>query len=210
MDPFQIFAMGITLAHLALLAGVFFGSSLRTHAYVSTEVHGMIFFRTFLTLIVLTETVLCATYIYVQSGPALRVSTGVTFAGLSVIGWALVASFPTQTTEHLAGAVLFTASTALYSIYFIEKAKSLKVLLYGLWATSSAAAIAFCVLYFVQFYNDAAILEWTAFMLDAATLFIFFYSNPPSSLDPQGRLQTMARQDDTLTLLVRPVTQDDW
>ena len=208
MDPFQIFAMGITLAHLALLAGVFFGSSLRTHAYVSTEVHGMVFFRTFLTLIVLTETVLCATYIYIQSGPALRVASGVTFVGLSVIGWIMVASFPTETTEHLAGAILFAASTAVYSFYFIERAKSLQAVLYTLWAVSSATVVAFGTFYFVQLYDDAAILEWTAFMLDAATLFIFFYANPPSSLDPQGRLR--GKSDDVVSLLIRPVSADDW
>ena len=202
MDPFQIFALGITLAHLCLLAGVFFGSSLRTHAYVSTEIHSMVTFRTFLTLMVLSEAIFCGTYIYIQSGTAVRVASGVTFVGLSVIGWTLVASFRTETPEHLAGAAIFTASTALYSFYFIQKSRSLKAALYTLWAVSSSAAIAFCALYFSQLYNEAAILEWTAFMLDAATLFIFFYANPPSALDPQGRL---GASEDVVALLMQPV-----
>jgi hypothetical protein len=202
MDPFQIFAMGVTLAHLALLAGVFFGSSMRTHAYVSTEIHSMAAFRTFLSLLVLTEAVLCGTYIYVQGGSALRVASGLTFVGLSVLGWILVASFSTEKAEHFVGAVFFIASTSIYSFYFIDRARSLRPYLFFLWAVSTAVALAFCATYFSQLYYEAAALEWTAFMLDAATLFIFFYANPPSSLNPGGR---QGDGDDHMALLLQPI-----
>lgn len=202
MDPFQIFALGVTLSHLALLAGVFFGSSLRTHAYVSTEVHSMVFFRTFLTLMVFTEAVFCGSYIYIQSGSAFRVSSGVVFVGLSIIGWILVASFNTDKAEHFVGAVMFIASTAAYSFYFIDKARYFRPYMYFLWSASCAVAICFGGVYFAGYYNEAAILEWTAFMLDAATLFIFFLTNPPSSLDPMGRLKANV---DHLSLLIQPI-----
>jgi len=202
MDPFQIFALGVTLSHLALLAGVFFGSSLRTHAYVSTEVHSMAFFRTFLTLMVLSEAVFCGTYIYIQSGSPSRVSSGVVFVCLSVVGWILVASFNTDKIEHFLGAVLFIAATAAYSFYFIDRARSLRPYLYFLWSLSCAVAISFGAVYFAGYYSEAAVLEWTAFMLDAATLFIFFYANPPSSFDPQGKLRANV---DHLSLLIQPI-----
>lgn len=196
--------MGITLAHACLLTGVFFATSLHSHAYVSTEVHSLLFFRMFLTVIVLCEAILSATYIYIQGGSLARTASGEAFVAFAIAGWTLVASYPTETTEHLAGAFVFITCTALYSLYFIQRAISLKPWLYAMWTLNALLAIAFLVLYFIKLYDTAAILEWAAFTLDAITLFLFFTANPPSKFPTPKRL---SREADFIMPLLDPLPQ---
>lgn len=204
MQPIQLFALGVTIAHACLLAGVFFGSSLQTHAYVSTEVHALLFFKTFLTVIVITEAAFCGAYIYDQGGSAARVASGEVFVALSVIGWAILASFPTETAEHLAGAVIFISSTAAYGLYFVQAAQRARPALYTLWTLAALSAAAFGSLYFAKLYPEAAALEWAAFTLDALTLATFFFFNAPSDL---ARSEGLKARGEPMLLTQKA---DDW
>lgn len=195
MDPFQLFACAVSLAHACLLAGVFFASSVYSRAYVSTEIHALLAFRVGLTLIVLAEAALSAAYICMQGGSQARVASGVGWIAAALAGWSLVASFDTTHTEHLAGAVVFIAATAVYSYYFIQRSAALRAWLYALWGATIALAVAFAALYFTADYENAARLEWAAFSLDAITLFLFFAENPPAEAAArQGRSRPTLRE----------------
>ena len=113
-----------------------------------------------------------------------------------------MASYPTETTEHLAGAFVFIACTALYSLYFIQRPVSLKPWLYAMWTLNALLTIAFIVLYFTKLYDAAAILEWTAFTFDAITLFLFFMANPPSKFPTVKKL---SREADFIMPLLDPL-----
>ena len=180
MHPMQLFATGIALSHACLLAGVYFSSSIHTDAFVSTEIHSVILFRVALTFIVLVEAAICSAYIYAfyKNYPE-TTSTAAGFVVAAIAGWGLVASFPTSTTEHMAGAITFIAATAAYSLFFISKSEAWRPWLYAMWGASIAAAVAFAALYFAKLYEAAAALEWAAFTLDAITLCLFFTVNPP-------------------------------
>lgn len=180
MDPLQLFSVGIALAHACLLAGVYFSSSVHTDAFVSTEIHSLLFFRVTLTCLVFLEAILCAAYIFsFHQDSAPRSVTAAAFVASAVAGWAVLACYPSDRAEHAAGAAVFIAATAAYSLFFITKSARFKSLLYALWAASTATAGAFAGLYAANIHDAAAACEWAAFTLDAITLCLFFAENPP-------------------------------
>lgn len=183
MDCLLVSTLTLALTHVVLLAVVFFGTSLPTHAFVSTEIHAQVFFRVLLTVIVYIEAAVGVTYIFVQGQGPLRRFAAVALAAVAMGGWALVASFPTENPAHLAGAATFIATTAAYSLLFIARSLALKCVLYAMWALTVAAAVAFGGLYWSEHYAEAAVLEWVAFLADAFTLLLFYYVNPPTEVE---------------------------
>jgi len=191
MDPFQLFAAGVALGHAFLLAGVYFGSSIGTHAFVSTEVHGMLFFKILLSSVVVLEHAFCATYIYIQGGSELRQAFGLLSVAAATTGWCVLAAFPTEDAAHMVGAVIFIAATGVYSFLFISKASLFRLLFYLSGATTLAAALIFVGFYFGQMYYEAAAAEWLAFFLNALLLTGFFLTNGPNQF-PTRKLQSRA------------------
>lgn len=188
-DPLQITAVLTTVAHLALLAGVFFGSAIQTSAFVSTEIHSALFFKILLTIAVLTEAVVSMTYICLIQRAAGEV-VGLVASVLvlaATAGWALLATYPVYQREHEIGAGMFIVTTALYAFYFIVHAKRGRFCAIFMWTASSALACAFGSLYYGYFYDEAALVEWACFSLYALTLLLFFSLNPPTlyTLTPQ-------------------------
>lgn len=188
-DPLQITAVVTTVAHLGLLAGVFFSSAIHTSAFVSTEIHSALFFKVLLTIAVLTEAVISMTYIcLIQQAVGEIVGLVASLLVLAATaGWALLATYPVYQREHEIGAVMFVVTTALYAFYFIAHAKRGRVCAIFMWTASSALACAFGSLYYGYFYDDAALVEWACFSLYALTLLLFFTLNPPTlyTLPPQ-------------------------
>jgi hypothetical protein len=188
MDALQVFAVGVALGHACLLAGVYFSSSVYTDAFVSTEIHSLLFFRASLSCIVLLEAVLCAAYIFsFHQESRARSLTAAFFVAGAVAGWALLACYPTDRAEHAAGAAAFIACTAVYSLFFITKSQKFRQALLAMWALSTATAGAFAGLYLAQAYEAAAASEWAAFTLDAITLCLFFAANPPENQRENAR-----------------------
>jgi hypothetical protein len=180
MQPLQLFAVGISLSHASLLAGIYFSSSIHSSAFVSTEIDSLVWFRVALTFIVLVEASLCAAYIYTfHRDSEAKTSTAAAFVVAAIAGWGLLTSYPTNTAVHMAGAIAFIAATAAYSLFFISKSEAWRPWLYAMWGASIAAAFSFAALYFAKLYEAAAALEWAAFTLDAITLCLFFAVNPP-------------------------------
>lgn len=201
MDPLQLLAAGVALAHACLLAGVYLSSSIRTNAFVSTELNSMQYFRAALTAVVTLEATLCACYIYnyqKQSKP--NTTAAFAFVAAALAGWALLSSYQETSAEHLAGAAAFIASTAAYSLFFISKASAYRPALYALWALSVAASLAFAALYAAALYDPAADAEWAAFTLHAITLLLFFAGNPPE----QKRAVVMASEAAVPLLFLHP------
>jgi hypothetical protein len=195
MDPLQLFSVGIALAHACLLAGVYFSSSVHTDAFVSTEIHSLLFFRVTLTCLVFLEAILCAAYIFsFHQDSAPRSITAAAFVATAVAGWAVLACYPTSQAEHAAGAILFIVGSAASALFFITKAAHYRSLLYACWASSIATAGAFGGLYAVQIYDAAAACEWAAFTLDAITLCLFFAGNPPEGQNKNERKLKNLRQ----------------
>lgn len=188
MDALQIFAVGVTLGHACLLAGVYFSSSIHTDAFVSTEIHSMVFFRVVLSCVVIIEAALCGGYIYnfYHAAPHRLTWLATALILAAVAAWCLVASYPTDRPEHLAGAVCFIVFTAAYALFFISKSARARPALYSLWSLSIADAGAFAAVYFAGLYREAAALEWAAFTLDAITLCLFFAVNPQDEA-PQSK-----------------------
>ena len=182
MDLIQSIAILITLFHFVLLISIFAATSVHTDAFVSTEIHASLWFRLALSLIVLCEAALCVAYVREQGGVNIWFCSAVALAAAAVGGWTLVVAFPVDKAAHVAGAVAFIAATACYSAIFIDRSLRFRTLLYAMWALSITAATAFAILYFCGIYADAAALEWTSFILEAATLLLFFASNPPEEI----------------------------
>lgn len=179
MQSTQLLAVGVSLAHACLLAGVYFSSSVHTNAFVSTELHNLLFFRAALTAVVGTEAAICAAYIYqYQRASQPNTTAAFAFVAAAVAGWAVLATYQEDTTEHLVGAAVFIVATACYSLFFITKSQHARPFLYTLWALTVATAIAFAALYIAALYDPAADAEWAAFTLNAVTLCLFFSENP--------------------------------
>jgi len=191
MEPFQLFATGVALGHACLLAGVYFGSSVGTHAFVSTEIHSMAFFQVLLSAVVVMEHVFCATYIYVQGGTTARQLTGIAAVSTATVGWCVLAAFPTEHPAHIVGAIIFIAATSVYSFMFISKLSRHKAWFYIGGGITLAAALVFAGLYFAQKYYEAAAIEWLAFFLDAILLTAFFALNSTAQY-PTRKIQQRA------------------
>jgi len=206
MDPLYVLALTVGLTHSALLTVVYFSSSMHTQAYVSTEIHAHVFFRALLTVIVFAEAAMGVAYVFQQGGGALRRYAALALALTAMAGWALVASYPSDTREHLAGAATFIAATACYSLLFVSRSLALRPVLYTLWAAAVAASVAFGALYWRELYAEAATLEWVAFLLDAVTLLLFYYANPPARLEShtQTSFATHPRDWQEKAPLLRP------
>lgn len=204
MHVLQLLALGVALAHAGLLAGVYFDSSIKSHAFVSTEVHGAVFFRTLLTCIIVFEHLACACYLYLQAGSSLRIAAAVTAVCLATAGWLVLASFPSEETWHFLGAGLFIAATALYSFLLIARAQRLRGLLFFAGACTLSLALGFLILYFLAEYQAAATLEWVAFLLDAALLCVFFACNPP---EPPPQKKIPQHTEVTMPLIQREQQQ---
>lgn len=189
-------ALTVGLTHLALLTGVYFSSSMHTQAYVSTEIHAHAFFKALLTIIVFVEAAMGVAYVSQQGSGALRRYAALALALTAMVGWALVASYPSDTQQHLAGAATFIAATACYSFLFIARSLALRTLLYTLWIAAVAAAVSFGALYWRRLYAEAATLEWVAFLLDAITLLLFYYANPPAALESHTQSSFATHQRD--------------
>jgi hypothetical protein len=178
MEPLQVIAVVIALAHTALLTSVYFSTSMATHAYVSTEIEGQIFFRTLLTCIVVFEHIVCATYLclFNQFSNA-RLAISMLSVCAASAGWSLLASHPTENPVHLIGAIIFIASTSIYSLLLILQTRKFKPWFLACGALALGSALAFAGLYFAQNYALAATFEWLAFVLDAVLLGLFFTIN---------------------------------
>jgi len=144
MDPLQLFAVGLTLAHISLLAGVYFASAITTDAFVSTEIHSLLYFRVGLSVIVVVEAGLAVYDTYkLHRGDVGNTASASAFIAAAIVGWAILASYPADDAEHAIGAVIFISATAVYSVFFISKSAKWRTPLYALWALSVASAIAF-------------------------------------------------------------------
>jgi len=194
-------AIAVTLAHSALLASVFFSSSLDSGAYVSTEIHSRLYFSVLLTALVLLEAALGSAYAF-ASPHSTRETKVVTAASLvaAAAGWATLASTPESNSYHTAGAAVFVAATSLYCLLFIADSSHAKALLLILWTASTCTAIAFAGLHFAAYYSEAAIAEWAAFLAYAVTLCAFFSLNPA----PAPTSDTQRGPESTRPLLSTP------
>lgn len=206
METTQLLAVAVTALHLALLASVYFSSSIYSGAYVSTEIHGSPYFAVCLTLLVLSEAVLGASYV-VASDTIHRPTKLAAAAGLALAaaGWITLVSTRESTTEHAAGTAVYVAATSFYSLLFIVHAAALRTLLLCLWTLFSLLALAFASLHFGGFYPEAAAAEWAAFLAYAAALLAFFAANPPSGLQHKGKAaQIVHAPESAVPLLALP------
>lgn len=208
MEPLQVIAVVIALAHTALLTSVYFSTSMATHAYVSTEIEGQIFFRTLLTCIVVFEHIVCATYLclFNQFSNARLVLSLLSVCTASA-GWSLLASHATENPVHLIGAVIFIASTSVYSLLLILQTRKFKPFFLVCGALALASALAFAGLYFAQNYALAATFEWLAFVLNAILLGLFFTINKAAdaaALHTKGSALPVPQQAEFIMPLLHP------
>ncbi len=194
-------AIAVTLAHSALLASVFFSSSLDSGAYVSTEIHSRLYFSVLLTALVLLEAALGSAYAFASphSTRETKVVTAVSLLAAAA-GWATLASTPESSPFHTAGAAVFIAATSMCSLLFIADATHAKPCLLIAWTASTCTAITFAVLHFAQQYSEAAIAEWAAFLSFAVTFLAFFSLNPA----PAPTSDTQRGPESTRPLLSTP------
>ena len=179
-------AITVTLAHAALLASVFFSSSMASGAYVSTEIQSRTYFSVLLTATVLIEASLGAAYAFASnSAPQeTKVVTAVCLAAAAG-GWAALSSIPESNIFHTAAAGIYVTATSLYTLLFIADAEHAKPYLLIMWTASACTALAFAALHFTDQFEIAAIAEWAAFLAYAITLCAFFSLNPA----PTGETQ---------------------
>lgn len=207
MEPLQVTAVVIALAHTALLASVYFTTSMATHAYVSTEIEGQIFFRTLLTCIVVFEHIVCATYLCLfNQNLNARLAVSLVSVCAASVGWSLLASHPTENPVHLIGAIIFIAATSVYSLLLILKTRRFRAFFLTCGALALASALAFAGLYFAQSYTTAATFEWIAFMLNAVLLGLFFAVNTASdaAMQQKNAAHAVPQQAEFIMPLLHP------
>lgn len=189
-------ASALALAHAALLAAVFFASSLATHAFVSTEIHALLFFRVCLTVLVFLE-LLAAGFFLFRRYPPCYAGLAISAVCLAGGGWAMVVAVPTESAVHFAGAILFIAATACYALPLLLGSRHARLCLVLSGTLTLAAAVSFAGLYFAQLYKEAAYAEWAAFTANAILLSLYFALNEPEPADagrPKPRQGPAERQ----------------
>ena len=186
MEPIQIIALITTVAHVGLLTGVYVADTGQTHhwqnddAFVSTSLDRLIFFKICLTMIVVFEAHICATYIYFSHPPlpCYHLSIAVVAILVALAGWTTVACTHMGEPAHQAGTVLFLLGSATYSAFLLSGCRRWGRLYALLWTLVAACAVAFVATNLAQNYPVAAFLEWLAFALQGLVLVIYFYDNP--------------------------------
>ena len=194
MHCLQTLAVAVTLLHLALLLSVYFGRSMDSGAYVSTELGRDPFFAACVSVLVLAEAALGGAYTLASrdtSNLTKYLAVGLLFT--AVAAWASLATYPESTLQHAASAAVYIAATAVYSLAFIAHAGALRVALVIAWTCSTVLAVAFGGLYFASEYKTAGYLEWAAFVFYAATLLAYYAFNPPDDNQRHERKPESAR-----------------
>jgi hypothetical protein len=180
MHCLQALAIAVTSLHLALLLSVYFGRSMGSGAYVSTELGRDPFFAACVSVLVLAEAALGGAYTLASQGTSASTKVAaVVLLSTAVAAWASLATYPESTLQHAVSAAVYIAATAVYSLAFISHAGTLRAALVIAWTCSTVLAIAFGGVYYASEYKTAGYLEWAAFVFYAATLLAFYAFNPP-------------------------------
>ena len=182
MQAAQIIALSVSLAHVALLAGIYISlGGAPSQIFVSEVLDTRTFFKGLLTVIVVLEIAIAAAYIFLSRPPLTALPWGL-LAGLatltSLASWITVVCTQMGYPSHFTGTAVFVIASSVYSCFLIARAPRHRYIYACLLAGTLACAAAFVVVHLRQDYGSSSVLEWVTFLLQGTMLAIYYYETP--------------------------------
>ncbi len=176
-----MFAVVISISRLLLLAGVYFGSARVDDSFVSTSLDNLLAFKIVLTQLVILETLFCGAYLTFlqQVAPgSLHVALVILCVSTVLGGWTTLASNRLTESAHMTGTLIFLAGSAGLQSMLVKRSVNHRQVFVALWVAIFGCGAAFVATSITSATPECALVEWIGFMLEAASLALYFYENP--------------------------------
>jgi hypothetical protein len=178
LSGMQWVCIGVGVAQLALLVGVYAGEARADDAFVSKELERAAGFKLLLTMTVLAQICISGFYLYEWSSGLYdcRLCAGEFGLTVALCGWCVVGSTVMETAEHVVGTCMFLGGTACYVAMMVAVGDGRWAACFsgGMYAVTTGLAVAFLVTHLMGDMEASATVEWLGFMAQALGFTVFF------------------------------------